>query len=158
MLPGDRLVCCFVSDQAVGTQFKKWLLHVTIVPWFRLEDSTEHIAEGLAESLAAITPFESRVGETARFGPRKNRLAYLIEPAQLPDVEQRVRNYLHKKRAWLVDETTKRKRSFKPHVTYQGDDHLEEGSTLRFDRVYIVEQKGDYKEIVAEIPFGKRTS
>jgi 2'-5' RNA ligase len=158
MLPGDRLVCCFTSDQAVGVQFKKWLLHVTIVPWFRLDDRTEQIATGLAEALTAVAPFETEVGETSMFGPRKNRPAHLLEPARLPEVEQRVRSYLHKKRAWLVDETTRRKRTFKPHVTYQGDYHLEEGGMLEFRMVYIVEQKGEYKEITAEIPLGKRTA
>jgi 2'-5' RNA ligase len=158
MLPGDRLVCAFVHEQQPGTTFKKWLLHVTIVPWFRLDDDTAQVATGLKNALSGIEPFESAVDGTVLFGPRKNRPAHLLEPAGFPEVEKRVRNYLHKKRAWLVDETTKRRHEFRPHVTMQGEDHVQQGDVLKFDRLYIVEQRGDYKEVTAEIPLGKATA
>jgi len=40
MLPGDRLICAFVSERKVGATFRLWPLHVTIVPWFRLNAAT----------------------------------------------------------------------------------------------------------------------
>jgi 2'-5' RNA ligase len=153
MLPGDRLVCAFVDPVTVGDCFTKWLLHVTVIPWFRLDDSSGHIAAGLQMAMKPIEPFAVKVGEEVMLGPKKNRPAHLIEPGSFPEVETRVRNYLHKKQAWLVDETTRRKQQFRPHVTIQGDRHLEKGSELHFDAIYIVEQKGLHKEIVADIKF-----
>lgn len=150
MLPGDRLVCAFVEPQKAGARFKTWMLHVTIVPWFRLEDSSERIAIGLQKALTAIQPFEAKtVGETV-MGPRKRR-AHLLESAAFPEIEQQVRNYLHKKRAWLVDETTKKPRTFRPHVTFQGDEHLASDDRVRCSNVYLVEQRGDYKEIMGMV-------
>lgn len=152
MLPGDRLVCTFLEEQAVGLRFEKWLLHVTVAPWFRLPDSSEAIAAGLREALTAISPFEV-VGEgEAMFGPRKNRPVRLLKQSPpLNDIEAKVRAYLHKKRAWLVDETTKVRQEFRPHVTAQKAVSLKEGGTVVISKLYIVEQKGEYKEIVAEI-------
>jgi 2'-5' RNA ligase len=154
MLPGDRLICAFVNPQSVGTSFSKWLLHVTIVPWFRLDTAPEQIAAGLQKALVTIEPFEvTAVGE-ALFGPRKNRPALVLnEDSPFADIEAKVRQYLHKKRAWLVDETTKRPRQFRPHVTLQADSKLQVGETFRCSKLYIVEQKGDYKQIVSEIDF-----
>lgn len=151
MLPGDRLVCAFVEPQRLGLQFKEWLLHVTIVPWFRVEDTSDAIAEGMHEALTTIEPFTATAGDTAYFGPRKRTVRLLVQPTPFTHVEQKVRTYLHKKRAWLVDETTKRHYDFRPHVTEQEQQGLGEGQSFHCDRLYIVEQKGDYKEIVSEV-------
>lgn len=86
------------------------------------------------------------------FGPHHNRPATLLSSSTpFTSIEQRVRNYFHKKRAWLVDETTKIRREFRPHVTAQKTGRLREGDTFVCDRLYIVEQKGGFKEIVGEI-------
>lgn len=152
MLPGDRLICTFVEPQTVGLQFKTWLLHVTIVPWFRLYEVTSIIVQGLGRAMYDIEPFDVMTGAEAYFGPRKNRSVRLLLPTeQLERIEMKVRDYLHKKRAFLVDETTKKPYRFRPHVTAQNGFLLPENARLRIDRLYIVEQKGDYKEIVSEI-------
>jgi 2'-5' RNA ligase len=152
MLPNDRLICVFMEPHDVGLQFSRWLLHVTIVPWFRLNETSEVIANGLEKSLYDIEPFEAKVVGQEMFGPRKNRPAMLIEvPTPFNNIEQKVRSYLHKKRAWLVDETTKKPRSFRPHVTVQGDKTILIGETFRIDQLYIIEQKGDFKEIAGKV-------
>jgi len=154
VVPGDRLVCALVRPMMVGESFARWPLHVTIVPWFRLPDSSEMIASGLAQALATIQSFQVRADGEAMMGPRRQRHARLMQqPTPLSDIEQKVRTYLHKKRAWLVDETTKRKYQYRPHVTDQGSGALQEGDTFWCDRLYIIEQKGDYKEIMSEVHF-----
>jgi 2'-5' RNA ligase len=156
MLPGDRLICGFVEPQQVGATFQKWLLHITIVPWFRLCDGSQTISEGLERALSAIEPFDVVTGGGALFGPHKNRPAVLIQtPTPLNEIEQKIRSYFHKKRAWLVDETTKRQHVFRPHITVQDENSVGQGHTFRCGRLYIVEQKGDYKEIVSEVRLGK---
>jgi 2'-5' RNA ligase len=145
-----------VEPQQIGATFQSWLLHVTIVPWFRLDAPSDVIARGLQEALLPIVPFEVQVNDQAMLGPRKNRPAMMIaQPTRLTGIEQKVRSYLHKKRAWLVDETTKRKYNFRPHVTTQGERALQPGDKFYINRLYIVEQKGDYKEIMSEIHLGK---
>lgn len=159
MLPGDRLVCAFVEPLTLGYEFRQWLLHVTIVPWFRLGSSSEHICEGLSKSLQPIVPFVFTTGRKVRFGPRQNRPALLVEePGPFVEIEHRVRNYFHAKHAWLVDETTNRPRRFKPHLTIQTGSTATSGDAFICDRLYIVEQHGIYKTIVAEVHFGPATA
>lgn len=155
MLPGDRLICAFVEPQAVGTRFTDWLLHVTVVAWFRLDTSSEQIADSLTKALTTVWPFEAMAGETVTMGGRQRPARLLQLPTPFTQIEQKVRSYFHKKRAWLVDETTKRRYEYRPHVTLQTSGELAEGQTFKVDKLYIVEQKGDYKVITAEIPFGK---
>ncbi len=152
MLPGDRLICGFVEAQEVGTQFKAWLLHVTIVPWFRLDEPSGVIAEGLERATYGIEPFNITTGHEAQFGPRKNRPVRLLAPTERLDrIEAKARSYLHKKHAFLIDETTKKPYSFRPHVTAQSGLLLPENALVHIGQLYIVEQKGDYKEIVSEV-------
>lgn len=126
---------------------------MTIVPWFRLGEPSEQIGAGLSRAFVAIKPFEAQVGDMAMFGPKKNRQARLLQAvAPFSSLEQKVRSYLHKKQAWLVDETTKRRQEFRPHVTLQKTSELAEGERFQVARLYIVEQKGDYKEVMVEIP------
>jgi len=159
MSPGDRLICGFVEKQEVGTRFKTWLLHLTIVPWFRLDEASVIIASGLERAMYDIEPLELTTGGKAAFGPRKNRMVRLLAPTeQLERIETKVRAYLHKKRAFLVDETTRKPYGFRPHVTAQNGFLLPENVRLRVDRLYIVEQKGDYKEIVSETKLNGKTT
>ena len=151
MQPGDRHVCAFVDPVQVGHKFSKWLLHVTIVPWFRLPDSNEAVAEGLNEALKLIASFRAQVGEKARFGKKKRRVNLIKEPVTFTEIELKVRDYFHHKKAWLVDETTKRQRQFRPHITFQDDKHLNSGDEITVESIYIVEQKGQHKEVVAQI-------
>ena len=152
MLPGDRLVCSFVRPIAVGDTFQTWPLHVTVVPWFRLADPTDRITHGLTEALKTIPPFIAVTDAETLMGPKHNRPVMLVsEPTPFRDIEQRTRNYLHKKRAWLVDETTKKPRSFRPHVTVQALDRLHTRDTFTTSSIFIVEQKGDYKQVVGEV-------
>ncbi len=159
MQPGDRLVCTFVENQIIGTRFQTWLLHLTIVPWFRLSDSSGMIMRGLARALTTLHPFTVTTGGIDMFGPHKSRPVRLLQPSlELVTIEARVRNYLHKKHAWLVDEATKVRQEFRPHITHQGQDMVAANRTFTCDRLYIVEQKGAYKEIAGEVILGKATA
>ncbi|MDB5181616.1 MAG: hypothetical protein JWP13_379 [Candidatus Saccharibacteria bacterium] len=152
MVPGDRLFCIFLEPYTANYTFKDWPLHITIVPWFRTDISAEELGMEVDESLDEVEPFMVRVGVEARFGHRGRKLVNLIDlPSPLETIEKQIRDILHAHHAWLVDETTKKHRAFRPHVTTQKSGRLHEGNTFRCDSLYIVEQKGEYKEIVSRI-------
>src|SRR5579884_2039323 len=120
MKPGDRLVCSFIKDIDRGTRFKAWPLHLTIVPWFRAEEPLKKLEDGLAGSIKGIKEFTATAGETAFFGHKKSKEVTLIDqPSAYSDLEKSVRAYLKSLSAWIVDESTKRKPVFRPHVTAQ---------------------------------------
>lgn len=151
MQPGDRLVCALLEDLKVGDQFKTWPLHVTIVPWFRLADDSASVVAGLSKALHDISPFELVGDGEAMFGPRSRKVRLLAPNQSLSAVEAKVRAYLHKKRAWIVDETTKRHYEFRPHVTAQADSGLGRAAKFTVDRLFIIEQKGVFKEVASEV-------
>jgi 2'-5' RNA ligase len=155
MKPGDRLVCAFVEPQPAGHEFKDWPLHVTIVPWFRTPASSDELAGEAKAALNGIGSFKTVAGEAEQFGYQKSKTANLIRrPTPFMIIEQQVRRLLKNHGAWLVDETTRKKRDYKPHVTAQKSTRLQLGEKFRCDRLYIVEQKGRHKEVGLEIPLG----
>jgi 2'-5' RNA ligase len=158
MLPGDRLICAFVQPVKVGTHFQSWLLHVTIVPWFRLPDSSEKLSQGLEKALSSIRPFTAIVGGEEKFGAKKNRPVNLLETSDFVQIQLKVREYLHKKRALIIDETTKIKRPYRPHITHQMNARPNEGDKVWCDRIFVVEQRGDHKSVVAEMRLDEKTA
>jgi hypothetical protein len=153
MKPGDRLVCAFVKPPGDrGTQFTEWPLHVTIVPWFRSDISSEKLAAELQFELADIAQFPVMAGPSAGFGYKKGKTASLIQlSTPFTEIEPRVRRTLKQQKAWLVDETTRQRHEYKPHVTNQKSGRLHKGDKFYCDRLYIIEQKGSHKQITASV-------
>lgn len=152
MRPGDRLVCVLVEPLLAGQTFKQWPLHVTIVPWFRTEVETHNLNTEFKKLLSEMPAFEVSIGKTTQFGYRKDKTVALVRlPNPLTKIERMVRRALKSHKAWLADETTKSRRGYRPHVTDQTDKCLRENDKFYCDRLYTIEQKGDYKEVVAEV-------
>jgi hypothetical protein len=152
MAPGDRLICAFTEPVEVGREFKEWLLHVTIVPWFRIDVATDDIAAALEDGLRDVVPFKAVMGPEEQFSKPVNLVA---NPISFEQIAPRVREYLHRQHAWITDETTKRKWPFRPHVTVQKSGRLQEGDSFVCDRLYIVKQLGKHKVVEAAIMLGK---
>jgi 2'-5' RNA ligase len=151
MKPGDRLICALIQPQPVGYRFKQWPLHITLVPWFRLDISSERLAGQMREAYVGGHAFEITVGMDAYFGYRNRKQVSLIDAPELPRLEGQSRRLLHAHKAWVVDEADKTRRGFRPHVTVQGDDRLHEGDRFICDRLYVIAQHGDCKVVEAEI-------
>lgn len=154
MVPGDRLVCAFVEPPREES-FAAWPLHVTIIPWFRMDQPSDILSAEWQELLATTGALTVRIGAEAGFGHKGRKLVNLIdEPNGFAPIERLLRDSLHAKAAWLVDETTQIHRAFRPHVTAQGGMRLHQGDSFTCDKLYIVEQKGTYKVITHKIVLG----
>jgi hypothetical protein len=139
MLPGDRLIVAFLEEHTEGHTFEDWPLHITIVPWFRNEVPTEDISI-----------------EAANFGRNGQKAVELVRtPTPLMAIERLVRRYLHRQGSWIVDETTRVQRSFRPHITRQATEQAKPQQQFYIPILCIVEQRGDYKEITAVIHLGQ---
>ncbi|HVV66737.1 MAG TPA: 2'-5' RNA ligase family protein [Candidatus Saccharimonadales bacterium] len=150
MRPGDRLVCILLDPQPVEYTFKKWPLHITIVPWFRMDQSSALLAEELKEHYIGAQPFTITVGSEAKFGYKKQKLVNLVSAPMLMRIEGQTRRLLHQYKAWIVDEADET-RNFRPHITAQEGEQAKEGSSINCDRACIISQQGGYKRIEAEI-------
>ena len=145
MQPGDRLVCVFVSEPPL--EFKDWPLHVTVVPWFRTDLTSAELADELQSRLSGYKGFQAVMGDEAAFGHHKT-VNLVAQPTPLIEIEEQVRTALKQHHAWLVDETTKRGREYRPHVTAQKTGRLYRGDCFVVNKLYIIEQKGGLKKIV----------
>src|SRR5437868_1391450 len=143
MQPGDRLICAFISPATIGTKFKDWPLHVTVVPWFRLDLGTAKLAKELEVHFIISKPFKIDVQAEAQLGYKQRKTVNLVAAPELMILEGQTRQFLHAQRAWIVDEADKTRRGFRPHVTHLEAGRLHEGESFLCDQLYIVEQKGN---------------
>jgi hypothetical protein len=116
------------------------------VPWFRNDVPSPALADDLAGKTAGTKPFMMVMGQDSQFGHNKDKTASLVVvPSPIIAVEQTVRQALKAHDSWLVDETTRHKRTFTPHVTTQPNERLQPGDVFICDKLYIIEQKGGHK-------------
>jgi 2'-5' RNA ligase len=151
MLPGDRLICAFVKKQSIGAKFKEWPLHITIVPWFRLDISSPQLAEQLQRHYIGSSAFQVIVLDEAQFGYKKHKVVNLVAAPELMKLEGQTRRLLHAHTAWVVDEADKTRNGFRPHVTALSAGTVYKGEGFYCDRLYIVSQDGDFKQIDAVV-------
>jgi len=147
MLPGDRLVVAFVEQQPTGAIFTDWPLHIIIVPWFRLDISSTQLAEQLQKNYIGSNSFRVTVLDEVQLGYEKTKAVNLVASLELMKLEGQTRRLLHSHKAWVVDEADKTRRGFRPHVTVLSTGRLHEGDSFNCDRLYIVSQHGDFKQI-----------
>jgi 2'-5' RNA ligase len=156
MQPGDRLVCALVAPMREGQEFKDWPLHVTIVPWFRTDASPSQLVKEFEQAVDGVKAFMVVMDGEARFG--RNKLVNLVAPpTPLIDIESRIRSVLVSHQAWVVDQTTKSKRPYRPHVTAQKEQRLHQGESFICEELYIISQMGGYKEVVGKLGLGSGT-
>ena len=147
MLPGDRLICVFVKKQPAGYIFKDWPMHITIVPWFRLDILSAELAGQLQKQYSGINAFRISVLDEAQFGYKKRKVVNLVAAPELMKLEFQTRCLLHDYKAWVVDEADNTILNFRPHVTVQSTGRVNKDDNFSCGSLYIVSQHGDYKQI-----------
>lgn len=151
MVPGDRLFCAFVDNQLPGDTFIEWPLHITIVPWFRTNAPSDDLGRTLRQRLDGLEPFLVTVGREEKFGHKRKTVNRIVVPSPFENIEEQARQLLHERKAWMVDETTKLRRRFMPHITELKAGRAHEGDSFMVDSLYIIEQKGGAKEVAGRI-------
>lgn len=133
-------------------------MHLTVVPWFRVELASGQLAGMLFVKLADVPDFFVKVEGRGGFGHRHKEAAQVNRPDELIGLEKVVRGTLKDQNAWMVDESTRLKHEFSPHVTDQKTERLEAGDEFWVHGLYIISQQGEYKQIDAEVPLGTSTT
>jgi 2'-5' RNA ligase len=151
MQPGDRLICAFVDSISADKVFSQWPLHLTILPWFRVDISSQTLTSKLKRAYEGIKPFSITVLHTSQLGYKKQKTVNLVSAAELPLIEHQTRDLLHENQAWIIDEADKSYRQYVPHITHQISGSCNEGENLLCARLFIVEQKGTTKKVVGVV-------
>lgn len=152
MQPGDRLITAFIDRRETGERFNQWPPHITLIPWFRTDVASDELALEIQATLSHIRPFAVEIGQEERFGARGRKLVNLVNlPSPLEIIEEAARQVLKTHQAWLVDESTRLRHRFRPHVTVQKSGRVQEGDSFKCDRLYLVMQEGSSKLITDEV-------
>lgn len=146
MIPGDRLVCLFIGDKPKN-KFTHWPLHLTLVPWFRLNLQSPELVNLLHRKLINLKPMTLTYMGRSLLGNKRNVTMIEATP-KLNQLEKIIRQTLKEAEAWLVDESTRKKRNFLPHVTDQKNISFPTNEPIICQRVFLVEQFGRYKQVV----------
>lgn len=114
---------------------------------------SENLSTILQETVSDLTAFQATISEeNVQFGHQKDKKASLVgQPSPFAVIEQRVRSLLHTRGAWIVDESTKLRREYTPHVTVQHSRGLRVGDVFWCRQLYIIEQAGEHKTIVGSV-------
>lgn len=139
-------------EQNVGEQFTEWPLHVTVVSWARSELATAELAQALSESLRTVQPFEAVVGSEDKFANGTVLVNAIRRPTGFDKLFEAVKETEDRLGFEFVSTMHP---SYEPHVTVQRAERLRAGDVFSVSKLYIVEQRGDYKEVVGEVYLGR---
>lgn len=145
-----------LDDLQVGSTFKHWALHVTMVPWFVVDDVEEaDLFTSFRNEFTGSKGFEIEVGATEYFGPKQDIAVAVLEPyEELQVVHQRTLKWLFDNlhARWAVKQAYVGK-DFKPHIT-QRRETVAQGKVVHFDKLSLVRAKRQedwQREIAAEV-------
>lgn len=130
----------------LGSTFREWPLHVTIVPWFRLKTSRDIFLIGLQEIIADIHSFSSEVGKIALFGTVRVNLLPRRDWGRL---HEQTLAYIQSN-ARIVALLNFSGKLYMPHITRQKNDALDESESILCCGVALVEKSADGQNVIIE--------
>ncbi len=134
----EYIVAVLLENKSINEEFGRWPLHITIVPWFEIKNSTKAI-NAIKRVSKYHKPFSVIVGEKAMFGPKHtvevNRLAEdqplkTLHEALTHELNVAGANFMHKH--YMGN-------GYNPHITKRSFANVQPGHTLNIKNVYLIE-------------------
>lgn len=170
---GSLIIVHLVERRPEGTTFRRkraeWPLHITLVPWFTVEDDQRsQLLAALAAYGAAKQTFTVHVGEEELFGPHKEVPVTLIHEqapvVQLHDDLMAIVRQHDVQFQGNVSSHTGTKHAYRAHITHHqaidglrrrfpGDEEIFDGFTV----ARLLDDGGvQWCEIIQNVTFGER--
>jgi len=138
------MVCHMLEEAPEGHQFSNWPLHLTVIPWFRVEE------EALPSTLLAIEETAKRVGSfavrtkgNAWYGPKDD-----VPVTEVEDTTSRLAKLHHGLLQSIQDgggtviDLTYTGANYSPHVSLTEDSRgLQPGQVLELSNITVVEKR-----------------
>ncbi len=134
----EYMVAFLLDSKLPNGSFMRWPLHITIVPWFEIDDPSNAI-EVFNKVCIAHKPFSVLVGEPTYLGPRQTIDVNIIEKSHPLDS-------LHRD---LIDDLETAQVRFKsskyigdnyqPHITKKSYARVQPGYHLKIKSLYFLE-------------------
>lgn len=153
MGPGSSILVSFIEKQSEGMRFQRrrnsWPLHITLVPWFRV-DNEQGLEAALSKVANATLPFTLRIGQELLFGANADVPVNIIaDQAKVVELHKALWSAVTAEgadvvsRRWIGE-------SFRAHITQHDSKggNLTPGEAVAVDSLNIVHlQEGDVCQI-----------
>jgi 2'-5' RNA ligase len=139
VLPKKEYLIVYLLEQLPkGLDFGRWPLHITIVPWFEIEDPAK-AAEILKQVCQTHKPFWATVGPTALFGSKNNLPVHTISnPNSLVSLHKELTYLLEAANAKFPNDKNLGK-NYIPHITKKSFGKVQQGYRIDIDKIHLVE-------------------
>lgn len=138
-----------------GEQFEQFPLHVTLLPWFDVP-YRQSLVNSVQNFATRQSPQEVKATDEALFGPNEDvRVRLLGRVGSLHAMHEELLEIVATQRGEVLNPEFIGDK-YAPHVTYQGEQGLEENETRVISRLQIV--SGDSigpRTIIADLGFSK---
>ncbi|MDB5160698.1 MAG: hypothetical protein JWO96_78 [Candidatus Saccharibacteria bacterium] len=140
-----------------GSIFKVGALHITVIPWFVADLSSQEIIETFYTKFSTFQQLEIKVGKLIELGPR-NVPVSLIEPSpELLAIHQEALAWFKDIEARWALKDPYVDDQFLPHIRRRGGASLLEGETIKFKSLSLVSarrQEDGLRKVAARVGSG----
>ena len=130
------ITCAFVDDYAVGDELLDWPLHITLVPWFFV-DNMRQFQDDLVQHVADIHRIPVTVGEQRTWGP--NVVNVIQRSAPLHELHARLLHLITSSGELLINQQYTGL-NYTPHITHQKSLSAQPGDNVTIGTVYIIKK------------------
>ena len=143
------MLAFFVDNVAVGTKFKKWPLHVSVIPWFKC-NNTQKFYTQLKSIWHETGQIDYEIKDIEYYGKKQNiKVSSLKHSQELYDLHNTLlklaQDYDSKMDVKYCGE------NYTPHITHKKDTNPPiKGETGIFNKIYVVMDL-DSKQMIREV-------
>ncbi len=134
----EYIIAYLLEPLTEDTNFGRWPLHITLIPWFEIDKSDK--AKNVVRKISSShKPFSTTVGEKALFGSDHNIEVYVVKEKQplrtlhnalVTELKAAGANFLDIK--YMND-------NYNPHITKKSYANVQPGYQLKISKIHLIE-------------------
>jgi 2'-5' RNA ligase len=150
-------VTYLLKDHKEGVTFKPQEMHLTLIPWFVVNQNNDEVVESFRKEFAGEKVIKLRVGEVHEFKSRRKIPVNLIEAStEVIHLHEKTMNWFDALEARWAVKNPYVGTDYIPHIRRRPGYNLIEGSKLQIDSLSLVSanRRGDdLRTVIARVNF-----
>ncbi len=129
------MLAVLLERKEAGNEFGRWPLHVTLIPWFKLEKPVQELSASIQHLLDTFQQFSVKVGSQKQWG--RNTVFTINSPAL---------HALHNGLLQLINQEANITapmrfvgEDFQPHITQKAYATVQPGFSVTIKKIYLIE-------------------
>lgn len=133
----EYLLAFMLEPLEKGDQFIGWPLHITLVPWFRSNFGSEHVARDIEATILGTDRLTVRGITRSMLGRQRNVPVTDVVSSDLHDLHRKLLTVFDND-AYTLSDSKYTGANYRPHVTKKGNKELKPGHEIEIDSLYLV--------------------